>query len=76
MKLTILAFAQAREAYGFSARVVACEAGETVREVLGRVVPGADWGTLAVALDREYVLLDTLVGGAAELALIPPVSGG
>jgi molybdopterin synthase sulfur carrier subunit len=36
----------------------------------------ADLTFLRVALDQEYCDWDTPVGQAAELALMPPVSGG
>jgi sulfur-carrier protein len=78
MELTVLAFAQAREAFGFSSRVVSCAPGETPRGVLERIAPGPAWTklALAVAVDGEYAAMDAPLGEARELALIPPVSGG
>ena len=76
MELTILAFAHAREAFGFSSRIVSCDPGETPRSILLRLAPAADLRHLAVALDSEYASLDEPIGRARELALIPPVSGG
>ncbi len=76
MEVTILAFAHAREAFGFSRRAVECDPAETPRAVLTRVAPGADLRHLAVAVDGEYTSLDAPLGSARELALIPPVSGG
>jgi len=74
--LTILAFAQARDTFGFAERVAACAAEDTPRIVLQRVAPGVSLEHLRVALDCEYVTWDTPIGAAAELAIIPPVSGG
>lgn len=76
MNLTILAFAQARDTFGFAERVVACAPEETLRVVVQRVAPGVSLEHLRVALDCEYVTWDTPIGEAAELAIIPPVSGG
>ena len=76
MELTILAFAHAREAFGFSSRTVPCEPSDTPRAILLRLAPTADMRHLAVALDSEYASMDEPIGEARELALIPPVSGG
>lgn len=76
MELTILAFAHAREAFGFSSRTVPCDPTETPRDILLRLAPAADLRHLAVAVDSEYTSLDESIGHARELALIPPVSGG
>jgi molybdopterin synthase sulfur carrier subunit len=76
MELTVLAFAHARETCGFSRRTVAFDPAETPRHLLQRLLPAADPGQWAVAVDREYVSLDEPLGEARELALIPPVSGG
>lgn len=76
MELIILAFAHAREAFGFSSLTVSCEPGDTPRTILLRLAPAADLRHLAVALDSEYTSLDAPINHARELALIPPVSGG
>ncbi len=76
MELTILAFAHAREAFGFSTRTVPYDPAETPRELLRRIAPEVDLGSLAVAADSGYVSLDQPMGPVRELALIPPVSGG
>lgn len=76
MNITLLAFAQARDAFGFAERVVACAPEETPRDVLQRVAPDVSLEHLRVALDCEYATWDTPIGEAAELAIIPPVSGG
>jgi len=76
MEVTILAFAQAREAFGFASRTVPFDPDETPRALLLRLAPEADLRHLAVAVDSEYSSLDTPIGLAREIALIPPVSGG
>lgn len=76
MELTILAFAHARDTFGFSQCSVICDPADTPRQILLRLSPAADLRHLAVALDSTYASLDSPVGEAIELALIPPVSGG
>jgi len=76
MTITILAFAQAREVFGFSERAVTCSATDTPRSIVEKLSGPADLTFLRVALDQEYCEWDTPVGQAGELALIPPVSGG
>ncbi len=76
MEITLLAFAQARQRLGFSDRTVTCEVGETPRELLRRVAPGVSVEGMRVAVDYEYASWDAPIGGARELAVIPPVSGG
>ena len=76
MNITILAFAQARDVFGFSECTVECSASDTPRSIVDRFSVSADLTFLRVALDQEYCEWDTPVGQAAELALMPPVSGG
>ena len=76
MELIIVAFAHAREVFGFSSCTVTCEPADTPRAILLRLAPNVGLQHLAIALDCEYAGLDQPVGGAHELALIPPVSGG
>lgn len=76
MKVKILAFAQARETFGFSEKTVEVEAGQTPRDVMGKVAPGVSLEGLRVALNCEFVDWDKAIGEAGELALLPPVSGG
>jgi molybdopterin synthase catalytic subunit len=81
MTITVLAFAQAREALGAPSRTLELPDGSRVADALAtleRLHPGlgALRAHLAVAMDQELT-----VGGAAlregcELALLPPVSGG
>ncbi|WP_367874659.1 MoaD/ThiS family protein [Luteolibacter sp. Populi] len=76
MSITVLAFAQARDLFGFSSREIPCDPAETPRELLLRLRPDADLSHLRVALDCEFAAWDDALGSARELAIIPPVSGG
>jgi molybdopterin synthase sulfur carrier subunit len=74
--VTVLAFAQARDLFGFGRQEVECDPAETPRGLLLRLKPEADLSLLRVALDCEFAEWDQPLGTATELAIIPPVSGG
>ena len=74
--MKILAFAAAREAAGFAELDLSVSPSETPRAILSRVAPRLPLDNLRAAIDCEYWDWDTPVGAAAELAVIPPVSGG
>ena len=76
MPITVLAFAQSQDLFGFTRRELACEPVDTPRSLLLRLCPDADLSLLRVALDCEFATWDTPLGSARELAIIPPVSGG
>jgi molybdopterin converting factor small subunit len=76
MPITVLAFAQSQDTFGFSSRAVPCEPDDTPRTLLLRLRPDADLTHLRVAVDCEFADWDTPLGPARELAVIPPVSGG
>lgn len=81
MTITILAFAQAREALGAPSLRIDLPDGSRVADALGALEvrhPGlaALRSHLAFALDRELVRADQALRDGAELALLPPVSGG
>lgn len=76
MKVKLLAFAQARETFGFSEKMVECESAQTPREVMEMVAPGISLESLRVAVDCGFADWDKPMGEAAEMALLPPVSGG
>ena len=76
MSITVLAFAQSQDLFGFTSRELPCEPGDTPRTLLLRLRPDADLSLLRVALDCEFSTWDTPLGSARELAIIPPVSGG
>jgi len=76
MTIQILAFAQARDIFGFSEKTVECDPADTPRTLLQRLQVSDDLTFIRIALDQEYRDWDTAIGTAKELALIPPVSGG
>lgn len=78
---TVLLFAGAREAVGADRLQVTVPAGATARCVLTAIGAAAPQlcGLLPacrLAVDRQFVGDDCLLPIDAELALIPPVSGG
>jgi molybdopterin converting factor subunit 1 len=81
VQVTVLLFAQARERAGCSSTVL--ELPEQARvadalEMIGREHPEliALWPHLAVAVNGELATPDARLQSGAELALLPPVSGG
>lgn len=76
MQVKLLAFAQTQDRLGFHEDIVECEATETLREILARIAPDFEPASARVAVDCEYTHWDAPLGTAAEIALIPPVSGG
>ena len=80
-KLKVLLFASLRDAAG--ARLIDLElpAGSTVADLKSRLFAGypalARWqDTVKVAVNQEYAEDDKVVPAGAEIAQIPPVSGG
>jgi molybdopterin converting factor small subunit len=78
VRISVVAFAQARELLGFASTTVDCDPGETTGALLKRLVgeraiPTGSW---RAALNEEYVGWDSPIGSASELAILPPVSGG
>jgi molybdopterin converting factor small subunit len=79
--ITVLLFAQAREAAGRDRLQLELPAGSRVQHALEetrRLYPALEvlWPHLAVALDGALVARDAALHDGAELALLPPVSGG
>jgi len=74
--MKILAFAAAREIAGFAELQIIADPSETPRAILSRVAPRLPLENMRAAIDFEYWDWDRPVGSAAELAIIPPVSGG
>jgi len=74
--MKIVAFATARERAGFSELEIPVNPAETPRAILCRVAPALSITDLRAAIDYEYWDWDAAVGSAAELAIIPAVSGG
>ena len=77
----VLYFAQARERAGCPSERLELPAGSRVRDALSAleaVHPALEplWPSLAVAVNGELVSPDAALPDRAELALLPPVSGG
>jgi molybdopterin synthase catalytic subunit len=81
MTLNVLFFAQAREQAGCSSAAIDVPAGAHVREALDAILvryPGLAplRGHFALSLNGTLARGDEPVLDGAELALLPPVSGG
>lgn len=76
MQVRLLVFAQAADVAGFRERSVECDPTDTPRTIVSREAPQLATSPLRVAIDCEYRNWDEPVGSAAEIAIIPPVSGG
>ncbi len=81
MKLTVVAFASAREALGSSELVLELEAGsdlDALRRELSAKHPdlAGQWERIAVAVDGQLTRDNPVLRGDQEIALLPPVSGG
>lgn len=81
MHVDVLAFAQAREALGAARMRLELPAGSRVSDVLALLTSRhpelrAIAPHLAVAVNRELVRGEQVLADGAELALLPPVSGG
>jgi molybdopterin synthase catalytic subunit len=81
LTITVLFFAQAREHAGLSSTTLELPDPSRVSDALaalGVAHPSLErlWPHLAVALDGQLVGRETPIHAGAELALLPPVSGG
>jgi len=81
MTIAVLFFAQARERAGRTSITIELPEGSRVSDalaLLGRDHPAlADlWPHLAVAVNQRLARPESLLAHGAELALLPPVSGG
>ena len=81
MRIKLLAFGILRDYLGSSTGPLDFPAGSTVRDLLDRcraMVPeqNAPWGSIAVAVNAEYVPSTHPLADGDEVALLPPVSGG
>lgn len=81
MKIRVLAFATAADALGCRELELELEDGATVNDLLARLVDDApELGPirdrLAIAVNGKLERPDTTLEDAAEVALLPPVSGG
>lgn len=81
MRIRVVAFATAAEALGGGERQVELEPGASLadlRRALERDHPGLTplWPRLALAVDGRLAAADAALSEGAEVALLPPVSGG
>lgn len=81
VKIQLLAFASAGDAVGGSRREIILPEGSTVADLrvhLNRLHPALEplWPRLAIAVDGELAEPRTSLPDGAEVALLPPVSGG
>ena len=77
--MDVLYFGVLREMMGGARVPVQMSEGSTVGDLVAHVRGdrgGAVWGTIAVAVNREYAGLGTVLRDGDEVALLPPVSGG
>ena len=79
MKISVLLFGVLRDVCSGSAMQVELGEGACVRDLV-RIVQGdregGVWEVIAVAVNREYARLETMLQEGDEVALLPPVSGG
>jgi len=81
MTITVLFFAQVREQTGRARGTLELPEGSTVADALRQLERehpglGAMRQHVAVAVDQKLVKGDAALRDGAELALLPPVSGG
>ncbi len=81
MKIRLFAFASASEALGVDELTLDLPAGSKVADLKARLLGRAPaleplWPRLAVAVDGEVVGEGERLTDGAEVALLPPVSGG
>ena len=84
MLLQIVYCARVREAVGVDGEQVEVEAGTSIADLIDKLASQSDRHATAFsdrcklrfALDQKMVRADALLGGAKELAIFPPVTGG
>ena len=81
MKVTVLFFAQVRERAGRASAELSLPEGSRLADaltVLSREYPALDplWPHLAIAVNGRLAQPEAPLEQGAELALLPPVSGG
>ena len=81
MRVDVLYFGILKDWFGAERDTVELGAGASVGDLVGllkgRGAPDAKvWGALAVAVNREYAGVETMLADGDEVALLPPVSGG
>ena len=79
MRVTVLYFGVLREVMGGGGGVVDVADGVTVGELVRGFAASNEskvWGSLAVAVNREYAAKELVLREGDEVAMLPPVSGG
>lgn len=81
MKVRVLFFAQLRELFGASEKILNLNEEETVEQVVASLVKGnensgIDWSTIKYAVNEELVQPATILKDGDTLVCLPPVSGG
>ncbi|UVO52561.1 molybdopterin converting factor subunit 1 [Sphingomonas sp. SUN019] len=85
MTMRVLYFAWVRERIGVGEEEASPpESAKTIADLIdwlatrsdGHAAAFADRTRLRAAIDQDFVLLDTPIAGAREIAIFPPVTGG
>ena len=77
MRVTLLAWAQAKTILGFEQQEFECDPEETPREILRRCSSEVEQLSFCrIAVNQTIHDWDIAIGNATEIAIIPPVSGG
>ena len=80
MTLHLLYFGVLKDFFEADRDIVELPDHSTVADLLALLRDGASdlpiWNSLAVAVNREYAILDSPLHDGDEVALLPPVSGG
>ena len=81
MIVTVLYFAQARERVGRASEAIELEPGARLEEAIEAIRNAhreldPHWNHLAIAVDGVLAPPDAILHDGAEIALLPPVSGG
>ena len=77
MKIQILYFASLRDTLGKAEDKLVCDTDISVAQAWKQVNPDYKIPlNILVAVNQDYVSLDTLLTTDAELAFFPPVTGG
>jgi molybdopterin converting factor small subunit len=81
VRVELLCFGVLKDIVGRERELLELAEGASVATVVDAVLARAAadskvWGSLAVAVNREYAGLETVLRDGDEVALLPPVSGG
>jgi molybdopterin converting factor subunit 1 len=81
MRVTVLYFGVLKDLAAAEQDALELPEGETVAGLVHHLRESASkqsevWSSLAVAVNREYAVADTVLRDGDEVALLPPVSGG